>query len=160
MAPYPIILLLTVLVSPLILFLASKQGKKVKSSLRLVFLVILVIQILLGFLNWENLQGAGRTGLELTISYPQSLLWLFFVIIASQIVLLLLNTRLTRLVITILNFINTVILFMGLIGLSNILGFQTVSLANIMAVFLVLVGNIVSLMLINKDRALLRKYFK
>lgn len=47
-----------------------------------------------------------------------------------------------------------------MIKLSNILGFQAVSFASIVAVFLVLLGNIIGLTFINKDKNLLKKYFK
>lgn len=155
---YFFILLGILLISPFVLRLASSQDKKSKTKVRTIFLAVLVLQIILGFFNWEKFGMSGRSGLDLATSYPGSLLWLFFVISAIQILLLLLNTRFTNLYAAILNFVNTVILFTGLIRLSNILGFQAVSFTSIGAVFLVLFGNITGLAFINKDKNLLAKY--
>ena len=156
---YIFILLGVLVISPFVLRLASKQDKKSKSSAKTIFLAVLILQIILGLLNWENFES-GRSGVSLAISYPGSLLWLFFVISAVQILLVLLNTKFTNLYSVILNFINTVVLFAGLIRVSHILGSQAVSFASIATVFLVLIGNISGLVYINKDRNLLTKYFR
>ena len=156
---YIFILLGILVISPFVLRLASKQDKKSKTKAKTIFLSILILQLILGFLNWENFE-IGRSGVSLAISYPGSLLWLFFVISAVQILLVSLNTKFTNLYAVILNFINTVALFAGLIRVSQILGFQAVSFASIATVFLVLIGNISGLVYINKDRNLLTKYFR
>lgn len=152
---YAIILVFVLLLSPFVLKLASKQDKKSKIRLKIVFISILIFQLILGFLNWENFTN-GRSGFELSLAYPNSLLGLFFIISAVQILALLayksFNTQ-----VVILNFINSILLFAGLIRLSAILGFQAVSLASIGAVFLVLIGNVLGLTWINKDKNLLRQ---
>lgn len=157
-SPYTLILAITILLSPFIITLASKQSKKTKQQLKFVFLLILSAQIFLGFLNWENF-SVGRGGFELSLAYPNSFLGFFFIISVIQISLLIFNKSFNTLVI-ILNFINTVLIFIGMIKLSNISGFQAVSFASVGAVFLVLTGNIVGLAFINKDKNLLKKYFK
>ena len=151
---YLLVLAAVLILSPFALAAASKQDKKTKTKVRLVFLFFIISQLVLGFLNWENFES-GRSGISLAISYPGSLLWLFFVISAVQVLLVLLNTRFTTLYAAILNFVNTVVLFAGLIRVSQILGFQAVSFASIATVFLVLIGNISGLVYINKDRNLL-----
>lgn len=155
---YIIILAAVLVISPFILRLASNQNKETKQQLRLIFLFILFVQILLGFLNWEKLT-TGRSGLELSFTYTDSLLGAFFIVSTLQIILLFISKTLNTLVV-VLNFINSVLIFMGMIRLSNILGFQAVSFAAIGAVFLVLTGNVVALAFINKDKNLLKKYFK
>lgn len=152
---YAIILVFVLLLSPFVLKLASKQDKKSKLKAKTIFLSILISQLILGFFNWENFTS-GRSGFELSLAYPNSLLGLFFIISAVQILALLayksFNTQ-----VVILNFINSILLFAGLIRLSNILGFQAVSFASIGAVFLVLSGNVLGLTWINKDKNLLRQ---
>lgn len=155
----PLIIIAVVLItSPFILKLAQSQKEKDKSNLKSLLLSILVLQSGLGLLNWENFTS-GRSGFELSLAYPSALLGFFFIISAIQISLLIFNKSFSTLAV-ILNFINTVLIFMGMIRLSNILGFQAVSLASIGAIFLVLVGNILGLALMNKDKILLKKYFK
>lgn len=156
--PLIIVAILTILLSPFILKLASNQKKETKKRLRIIFLSILCAQIVLGFLNWENFT-TGRSGFELSLTYPDSFLGLFFIVSLVQIILLLLNKSLNILVV-ILSFINSILIFIGMIRLSNILGFQAVSFASIGVVFLVLTGNIVGLAFINKDKNLLKKYFR
>lgn len=144
------------LVSPFVLSLASKQDKKHKVALRGIFLSILMVQILLGFLNWENFTS-GRSGFELSLTYPNSFLGFFFLVSILQFTLLLVNKSLYTLAV-VFNFINTILVFIDMIKLSNILGFQAVSFASIGAVFLVLFGNIIGLSFINKDKNLFNKY--
>ncbi|MDO8570191.1 MAG: hypothetical protein Q7R97_01230 [Candidatus Daviesbacteria bacterium] len=156
---YIIILAVVLVISPFVLKLATNQGKKAKQSLRSVFILIIFAQILLGFLNWETFKGMGRNGFELSLTYPDSFLGLFFIISIIQIFLLLINKSFTTLVV-VLNFLNTFLIFVGMIRLSNILGYQVASLVSIGTVFLVLIGNVVGLVLINKDKNLLKKYSK
>lgn len=154
---YAVILVFVLLLSPLVLKLASKQDKKSKLRLKVVFISILIFQLILGFFNWERFSGFGRSGFELSLAYPNSLLGLFFIISAVQILTLLAYKPFNKLVV-VLNFINSILLFAGLIRLSSILGFQAVSLASIGAVFLVLSGNVSGLVFLNKDKNLLKKY--
>ncbi|OGE33185.1 hypothetical protein A3C59_03650 [Candidatus Daviesbacteria bacterium RIFCSPHIGHO2_02_FULL_36_13] len=156
--PYLIIVVVVLIVSPFILKLAQSQKKEDKRTFRNLLLFILAMQIGLGVLNWENFT-AGRSGFELAFIYPSSLLGLFFITSISQIILLMVGKSFSTLVV-ILNFINSVLIFTGMIRLSNILGFQAVSFASIGSVFLVLLGNIIGLNFINKDKNLLKKYFK
>lgn len=153
---YAVILIFVLLLSPFVLLTASKQDKKSKTRLKLIFLVILTLQLVLGFLNWENFT-TGRNGFELALSYPQSWLGLFFIISILQIMFLFTNKSLYTPAI-ILNFANTILIFVGLIRLGNILGYQAVSLFSILAVFLVLIGNVVGLAFINKEKNLFKKY--
>lgn len=156
--PLIIVAILTLLLSPFILAIASNQNKEIKKNLKLAFIFILFAQVLLGFLNWEN-NSLGRSGFELSLTYPNSFLGLFFIMPLTQIILLLLNKSFNTLIV-VLNFINSVLIFITMIRLSNILGFQAVSFASIGAVFLVLFGNVIGLNFINKDRNLLKKYIK
>lgn len=155
--PYLIITITVLLVSPFILRLAQSQKKQVKRNLRGFLLLILALQIGSGIMNWENFT-AGRSGFELSLAYPDSFLGLFFIISLLQIILLLLNKSFNT-AFTLLNFINSVLIFIGMIRLSNILGFQAVSFASVGTAFLVLLGNVVALAFINKDKNLLKKYF-
>ena len=153
---YLIILAAVLIISPFFLKLASKQDTKAKNRLRSFFLLILSAQILLGFFNWENFT-TGRNGFNLSLTYPDSFLGLFFGISIFQIILLVLIRSFNTLVV-VLNFINTVLVFFGMIRISSFLGFQAISFASIGAVFLVLFGNIIALAFINKDKNLLKKY--
>lgn len=153
---YVIILAVVLVISPFVLKLASNQGKKTKQQLKSIFLLILSAQILLGFLNWENFT-VGRSGFELSLTYPFSFLGLFFVISVFQILLLLISKSFNILVV-VLNFINSILIFTGLIRISSLLDFQAVSFASIGTVFLVLIGNVIGLVFINKDKNILRKY--
>lgn len=154
---YVIILAVVLVASPFVLKIASSQSKAAKRQLKLIFLSLLSTQILLGFLNWENF-AAGRSGFELSLAYTGSLLGLFFIISALQILLLSTSKTFNTLVM-VLNVINSVFIFTGMIRLSSLLGFQAVGFASIGAVFLVLIGNVVGLVYLNKDKDILRKYF-
>lgn len=155
--PLIIVAILTILLSPFVLKSASNQGKKTKQSFKSFFIFILCIQILLGFLNWENFT-VGKSGFELSLTYLNSFLGLFFVISIFQMLLLFIKESFVSIVV--LNFLNTVLIFLAMIRLSTILGFQAASFASIGAVFLVLIGNVTGLILINKDKNLLKKYFR
>lgn len=157
--PLILVAILTIAFSPFVLKLASNQGKKTKQNLRSIFIFILSAQIILGFLNWETFKGTGRSGFDLSLAYPGSMLGLFFILSVAQIILLLVSKTFNVLVV-VLNFISSVTIFMGMIRLSSILSFQAVSLSSIGAVFLVLTGNVVGLTFINKDSNLLKKYFR
>lgn len=153
---YIIILAAVLVFSPLVLKIASSQKKETKRQLRFILLSILSAQILLGFLNWENF-NSGRSGFEFLLTYPNSFLGFFFIISALQTILLMINKSFNTLVV-ILNFVNSILIFIGMIRLSNMLGVQVVSFASIGAVFLVLTGNIIALAFINKDKNILKKY--
>ncbi|MCL4365891.1 hypothetical protein M1437_01560 [Patescibacteria group bacterium] len=153
---YAIIILAVLIISPFVISVASKQDKKSKSKLKSYFIGILTFQLLMGFLGWENFSFSGKNGIELALAYPSSLLAVYFLVISIQIIFMVIQ-KFPSLVI-ILNFINTVILFAGLIRISNAAGFQLVSLANIASVFAVLIGNVIGLIWINKDKNLLKKY--
>ncbi len=154
---YTLILIAVLVISPFILGLASNQKKAAKLNLKYLFILILAGQVILGFLNWENFQNTGRSGYELAFMYPASLLGLFFGLSLLQIILLISNKSINKLVV-VLNFINSGLIFVGMIRLSNILGVQAASFASIGAVFLVLIGNVTGLAFINKDKNLLKKY--
>lgn len=156
MFTYVIILAAVLIISPFVLKIASSQKKETKQQLKFILLFILSAQILLGFLNWENF-SMGRTGFELAMIYPSSLLGLFFIVSLLQLILLIINQSFNTAAV-VLNFINSILIFAGMILLSNILRFQAVSFASIGAVFLVLIGNVVALVFINKDKNLLKKY--
>lgn len=155
---YVVILIGVLLISPFVLKIASSQNKKTKYNLRVIFLALLTSQLLSGLLNWETFSGPGRSGFEFALAYPSSYLWLFFVISFVQLLFLIIKKSNLDTVSVVVNFINTIVFFAGMIILSNILGKQTVSLTSIGVIFLVLIGNVVGLMLINKDSRLLRKY--
>ncbi|MBI4035925.1 hypothetical protein HY383_03165 [Candidatus Daviesbacteria bacterium] len=156
MFTYIIILAAVLVISPFVLKLASNQGKETKQQLKFILLSILSAQILLGFLNWENF-NSGRSGFELAFTYLNSFLGFFFIISTIQTIFLIISKSFNTLVV-ILNFANTVLLFTGMIRLSNILGFQAASFAAVGAVFLVLIGNIIALAFVNKDKNILKKY--
>ena len=153
---YVIILVVVLVTSPFVLKLASNQGKKTKQNLKLLFIFILLIQVLLGLFNWENFT-VGRNGYQLSSIYPNSFLGLFFGISILQVFLLLLSKS-SHTIAVILNLINSILVFISMIRLSNILGFQAISLPSISVVFLVLLGDVVGLTFINKDNNLLKKY--
>lgn len=135
---YVIILAAILIISPFVLNLASKQNQKTKQRLKFVFLSILIAEIILGF--WGGFK-----------------VWLFFAVSAIQI-LLILRCKFTLAVV--LNFINTLVFFIGMIRVGQITGIQDSSLTNITVAFLLLIGNVVGLIFINKDKDLLKKYFK
>lgn len=153
-----VILPATLLLSPFVLLIASKQDKSTKFKLRLPFATLLVFQLLLALFNWETMRGPGRSGLELALAFPHSLLILFFFLTLAQIVMVLLRKSQTDLAAVVANFINSFLIFASLIIISKTLGRQIVSFAAIAEVFLVLIGNVVALALINKDKMLLSKY--
>lgn len=155
--PLILVVILTIVLSPFILIIASNQNKNVKNKLRLVFFCILAVQIILGFFNWENFKELGRSGYELALNFPQSYLGFVFVISLLQIILILINKSFTTLAV-VLNFINTILIFIAMSRLSSNLGFQAVSLSSIGAVFLILIGNVVALAFINKDKNIFKKY--
>lgn len=156
---YAFIIVVTLLLSPLVLFLASSQKKEMKAKLKAVYKAILLAVCLIGFFNWESFDTGGRSGFELAISYPYYFLWLFFMILIIQLLLFINDNREYHIVVVVLNFVNTIILLLSLIGLSKYLGKQVVSLYTITAVFLLLIGNILGLVFINKDKNVLRKYW-
>lgn len=155
---YTVIIIAVLLLSPFILKIATSQNKKTKYNLRIILLVLLGLQLLAGFLNWEVLKGFGRSGFELSLTFPSSYLWLFFAISFIQFLLLVIKKPALDITSVILNFINTAIFFAGMIMLSNLLGRQVVSFASISTIFAVLIGNVAGLMLINKDNNLFKKY--
>lgn len=156
MLTYLFILVGVLVISPFILRLAQAQKGADKSQLKSFIILIFSAQVFLGFFNWEKFVG-GRSGLDLSIVYPNSFLGLFFIISAIQIVAMFISKSFSTLVV-ILNFLNTVLIFVAMGRLSSLLGFQAVSLASIGAVFLVLTGNVLGLAFINKDKNLLKKY--
>ncbi len=136
--PLILVTILTILLSPFILKLASNQGKKTKHNLKSFFIIILSAQIILGYI----------AGVK------------FFLAISFLQVIFLISNKSFNILVVILNFINSILIFVEMIKLSNNLGYQIVSLPAIAAVFLVLTGNVLGLAYINKDKNLLKKYFK
>lgn len=155
---YLIILAGVLILSPFIISLASSQNKKVKNKLRLLLLSLLFLQIISGLFNWEAFLKGTRTGFELALNYPYSFLWTFFIVSFIQIVLLVFSKRSADILAVILNFANTILLFTGMIRVSNITGVQAFSFASLIAIFAVLIGNVAGLMFINKDKNLMAKY--
>ena len=154
MSPIILVLIVTLAVSPFILQLAARQNPKTKQKLRQIFLLLLILQLFLGLLGWEILPFSGITGFELALTYPNTFLWLFFIITIAQITLLISDRRRAHIAAAFLNFLNTLIIFASLIIISKILARQIVSLASISTVFLNLTANVVSLALVNKDKNL------
>lgn len=148
---YALILVVVLLISPFTLHLAASQKKKTKQSLRVLFLILLSLELILGFFNWETFKGSGKTGFELALGYTGSYLWLFFITALIQMMLLLLKKSILDTITVVLNFINTILFFAAMIILSNLLGKQVVSLVSIGVIFAVLIGNVVGLILVNKD---------
>lgn len=146
-----------VVISPLVLALGSRKDKKTKKWLKYIFLALLILQLVFGFFNWERFDGEGRSGFELARSYPSSLLFLFFGTALFQILLLFITRRAGRVCVS-LNFFNTVLIFWGMVRISEVVGHQVVSLAGTRTVFLVLIGNVVGLIYINQDPKLLAKW--
>lgn len=155
---YPIILLAVFLISPIVLLIASKQGKVVKRNLKIGFLILLLLELVFGLFNWESFSEPGRSGFTLSITYPTSFLGLFFIVALVQVILLFIPKRPAHIIAVCLNFVNTVLFFVGAILVSNTIGKQIFSLWSIGAVFAVLIGNVVGLMFLNKDRKLLSKF--
>lgn len=155
---YLVILIGVLTLSPFIILAASSQSRKSKNILRVVFLFILSLQIISGLFNWETFLKGTRTGFELALNYPSSILGVFFIVSFIQIILLAFSKRSADVLAVILNFANTILLFTGMIRVSNMTGIQAFSLASLAAVFAVLIGNIVGLTFINKDKNLMAKY--
>lgn len=155
---YLVILIGVLILSPFILRFASSQKREIKQSLRIVLLILLTSQILSGFFNWEAFLKGTRTGFELALNYPNSFLGTFFVVSFIQIFLLIVGKKTPDLVAVVLNFLNTIFLFTGMVRIGNITGVQAFSFASLTAVFAVLIGNIIGLMLVNKDKNLMAKY--
>ncbi len=149
---YPIILLFVLILSPLVLTLAGKQDSKTKRSLKIGFFILLLLELTSGFFNWESFSGTGQSGFALAFTYSSSFLGLFFVIILIQIILLFISKRTAHLTAVVLNFINTVVFFVGALLVSEAIGKQIVSFWNIAAIFAVLIGNVVGLVWLNKDK--------
>jgi len=153
---YPIILAVVLVIVPFVLVAATNQDEKTKQGLKIFFILILSAQIILGFLNWGS-DSLNESGFELALRYPHSFLGMFFIISAIQLVFLLANKKLATPAV-ILNFINTLIFFTGMIRLGQITGIQMVSSASIGVAFMVLIGNVIGLIFINKDKNILKKY--
>lgn len=158
-SPWFFILPAIFLISPFVLALASRQDKKTKHILKTAFQFLLLLQVLAGFLNWETFEGAGRSGFGLALAYPQSFLWLFFLISAGQFFLLFFPKLFVQTTMVVLNFLNSIIFFISMITISNLVGKQTISIISIAVAFLVLIGNVVGLSLINRDPKLLAKFW-
>lgn len=142
MFTYVVIIAAVLVISPFVLRLAASQKTETKQQLKNIWTLMLSTQILLGFLNWKSFGAAG--------------LGLFLVISLIQLLMLLTNKYLKLVVL--LNFINSILIFVAMIQISNKLGYQVVSFESIGSVFLVLLGNVVALAHINKDKNLLAKY--
>lgn len=151
---YPIILLVVLILSPFVLTLANKQDSRTKRNLKIGFFILLLFELASGLFNWESFSGAGQSGFTLSFTYPTSLLGLFFAIALVQMILLLIPKRTAHLAAVVLNFINTVVFFVGVILVSGAIGKQIVSLWSIGVIFAVLIGNVVGLVWINKDNTL------
>src|SRR3989344_9499022 len=131
MSPLILVLIVTIAVSPFILQLAAIQNQKTKRKLRQIFLLLLILQLFLGFLGWEFLPFSGKTGFELAFAYPNTFLWLFFTITIIQIALLIPGKRTIHIAAVSLNFLSTLNIFTSLIIISKILTRQNVSLDSI-----------------------------
>ena len=151
---YLIIIIGILVFSPLAIIIAARTDKKTKRILRFSLLALLIIQIVSGFVNWESSSALGRSGIALAAAYPSSLLGLFFIISFVQAGLLLLREHWALVTITVLNFVNTVVFFIGVISLEKIRGIEVFSYFALGAVFAVLIGNVVSLLLVNRDKNL------
>lgn len=160
MNPYLLVIIAVCLISPFVLSIAANQNNKYKAQLKNIILLFLVLQLVLGMFNWENFNQEGRSGYQLALGFPDSLLGLFFAVSLLQLSLLTFNRYQLSLYATILNFLNTFLIFISMIRLGNLLGFQAVSFASIATVFLVLIGNVIALAFINRDKNILKKYLR
>ncbi len=149
---YPIILFVVLILSPILLTLANKQDSRTKKTLKTGFFILLLLELLSGFFNWESFSGTGQSGFELAFTYPRSFFGLFFVIVLIQMILLFIPKRTAHLATVVLNFFNTAVFFVGLILVSQTIGKQVVSFWSIGAIFAVLIGNVVGLVWLNKDK--------
>src|SRR3990167_5474024 len=149
---YLIIIFGVLALSPLAITVAARTDKKTKRILRFSLLALLTIQIASGFFNWEGFLPGGRSGFALAAAYPGSLLGLFFVIPFVQASLLLLRKQWANVTIAVLNFVNTIVFFTGVISLEKIQAVEVFSYFSLSAIFALLIGNVVSLLLANRDK--------
>lgn len=131
MIPYTIILIAVLIISPFAIGLAEKQDKRTKSRLKNIFLFLLLAQIALASYNWQ-------------------LLLLFLAISLLQFVLFLKKPSQT---VVVINFINTLVLFITMARLDRPIG-NLNNLAAIAAAFVVLINNVLGLLLINREKKL------
>ena len=151
---YLIIIVGVLILSPFAIAAATRTDKKTKQILRFSLFVLLVIQIVTGFFNWESSATTNRSGIALAAAYPSSLLGLFFIIPFFQAGLLLLRKHWALVTTVVLNFVNTVVFFIGVVSLEKIRGIEVFSYFALGAIFAVLVGNVVALLLVNRDKNL------
>ena len=151
---YLVILVGVLVLSPLAIVIAARTDKKTKRILRVCLLALFAVQIVSGLFNWESFSTVGRSGIALAITYPSSLLGLFFIISLVQAGLLLLRKHWALVTTAVLNFVNTVVFFIGVVSLEKIRGIEVFSYFALGAIFAVLVGNVVSLLLVNRDKNL------
>ena len=153
-----LILPVTVLISPIILSLASKQEAETKQKLRYVFQISLAIIIALAFLNWETQNPGGRNAFALSSDFKSVFLWLFIAVTFGQLILLQLKNYKYDLGTAIANIFATFLFFASAISISNAIGQSLVSPAIITTALTVLVNNVLGLSLINKNPNLLSKF--
>lgn len=153
-----LVLPITVLVSPLILSITSKQSPALKQRLRYIYQISLVLILALAFFNWETFETGGRNAFALASDLKNVFLYLFLAITFIQTALLLAKKYSFDKISAAANFINTFVFFAAAITISNNLGRQIVSPAIITVAMMVLVNNVIGLVLVNKDRRLLSKY--
>lgn len=135
MTPYTLILIATLIISPLAVTLAQKQDKKTKSRLKNIFLLILISQLILGLPSWKALS-------------------LFLIISLAQIFLLIRKTP-PQAPVVLLNFINTFVFWATMIRLEQKPINNSPNLIGIAIAFIVLTGNLIGLLLINRDKRLM-----
>ena len=152
-----LVLPVTVLISPIILSLASKQEAETKQKLRYVFQISLAIIIALAFLNWETQNPGGRNAFALSSDFKSVFLWLFIAVTFGQLILLQLKNYKYDLGTAIANIFATFLFFASAISISNA-GQSLVSPAVITTALTVLVNNVIGLVLVNKDPNLLSKF--
>ena len=153
-----LILPVTILISPIILSLASKQESKVKQKLRYVFQISLVIIIALAFFNWETQGPGGRNAYLLASDFKSVFLWLFIAVTFVQLILLQFRKYKFDLATTIANLVATFLFFASAITISNTIGKSLVSPAIITTAMTVLINNVLGLTLINKDPNLITNF--
>ena len=153
-----LILPLTILISPMVLSLASKQESEIKQKLRYVFQISLLIIIALAFLNWETQGAGGRNAYSLALDFKSVFLWLFIAVTFVQLALLQLKNYKYDLLAAIANIFATFLFFASAISISNTIGQSLVSPAIITVAMTALINNVLGLVLINKDPTLLAKF--
>ena len=153
-----LILPVTILISPIVLSLASKQESKVKQKLRYVFQISLAIIIALALLNWETQGAGGRNAYSLALDFKSVFLWLFIAVTFVQLALLQLKNYKYDLLAAIANIFATFLFFASAISISNTIGQSLVSPAIITVAMTTLINNVLGLVLINKDPTLLAKF--